>query len=159
MSVAVRAARPDDAATVAGLVRDLAVYERLEHEAQATPADLEAALFGPQPRVFCDIAEVDGSIAGFALWFYTFSTFRGRHGIYLEDLFVKPEFRGQGAGKALLRGLARRCVSEGLPRFEWSVLDWNEPSIAFYRAQGALLMKEWIICRVDGDALVALGTP
>jgi len=159
VSVAVRAARPDDAATVAGLVRDLAVYERLEHEAQATPADLEAALFGPQPRVFCDIAEVDGSIAGFALWFYTFSTFRGRHGIYLEDLFVKPEFRGQGAGKALLRGLARRCVSEGLPRFEWSVLDWNEPSIAFYRAQGALLMKEWIICRVDGDALVALGTP
>ncbi len=157
MSVAVRAARPDDAEVIARLVSDLAVYEKLEHEAKATPADLQAALFGAHPRVFCDIAESDGAVAGFALWFYTFSTFRGRHGIYLEDLFVKPEFRGQGAGKELLRNLARRCVGEGLPRFEWSVLDWNEPSIEFYKSQGARLMKDWIICRVDGDALAALG--
>ena len=95
-------------------------------------------------------------MVGFALWFYTFSTFRGRHGIYLEDLFVRPEARRAGAGRALLRHLARRCVDEGLGRFEWSVLDWNEPAIAFYHAQGARLLVDWTMCRVDGAALEAL---
>ena len=124
---------------------------------EATEAGLAAALFGDAPRVFCDLAEVDGESAGFALWFYTFSTFVGRHGIYLEDLFVRPEFRGQGVGKALIRTLARRCVAENLGRFEWSVLDWNEPAIQFYRGQGAVLLDDWIMCRVEGDALQALG--
>ena len=99
---------------------------------------------------------MDGAVVGFALWFYTFSTFRGRHGIWLEDLFVRPEARRAGAGTALLRNLARRCVAEGLGRFEWSVLDWNEPAIAFYRAQGARLLDDWTMCRVDGPALTAL---
>ena len=98
------------------------------------------------------MAEVDGAVVGFALWFYTFSTFRGRHGLYLEDLFVRPEARRAGAGTALLRRLARRCVDEGLGRFEWSVLDWNEPAIAFYHAKGARLLVDWTMCRVDGGA-------
>ena len=120
------------------------------------PADIAAALFAASPEVFCDLAEVDGAVVGFALWFYTFSTFRGRHGIYLEDLFVRPEARRAGAGKALLCNLARRCVDEGLGRFEWSVLDWNEPAIAFYAAQGARPLAGWSMCRVDGPALAAL---
>ena len=157
MTIRIRPARPGDQELIAGLVRDLAVYERLEHEAEATPEGLAASLFASPARVFCDIAESDGEVAGFALWYYTFSTFQGRHGIYLEDLFVKPEFRGLGAGRELLRRLARRCTEEGLGRLEWSVLDWNEPSIAFYRAQGARLLTEWVRCRVDGPALVALG--
>jgi GNAT superfamily N-acetyltransferase len=114
------------------------------------------ALFGPRPRAFCDIAELDGAAAGFALWFYNFSTFRGRHGIYLEDLFVRPAARGTGLGKALLAGLAERCVRENLARLEWSVLDWNAPAIAFYQSQGAELMSEWTTCRVSGPALSRL---
>ena len=157
MSVTIRAARTGDERVIVDLVRALADYERLAHEVEATADGLAAALFSEAPRVFCDIAEADGAVAGFALWFYTFSTFRGRHGIYLEDLFVRPEHRGQGAGKALLRHLARRCVDEGLGRFEWSVLDWNEPAIAFYRSQGARLLDDWTMCRVDGAALAALG--
>ena len=134
----IRPARPDDVPVVLGLIRGLARYEKLEHKVEATEAGLAAALFGtPSPRVFCDLAEADGTTAGFALWFYSFSTFVGRHGIYLEDLFVEPEFRGRGIGKALIRNLAARCVDEKLGRFEWSVLDWNEPAIQFYRAQGA----------------------
>ena len=121
--------------------------------------DLARDLFGPNPRVFCDIAEWDGQPAGFALWFYNYSTFRGRHGLYLEDLFVSPEFRGKGIGKALLQHLAKRCTDEGLARFEWWVLDWNTPSIDFYKAQGAQLMQEWTVCRVDGEALATLGRP
>lgn len=156
MSLAIRAAVPADAELVASLVRELAVYERLEHEATATPDDMRAALFGPQPRVFCDIAEVDGEPVGFALWFYNFSTFVGRHGIYLEDLFVRPHARGSGAGRALLAGLARRCVEQGLGRLEWAVLDWNEPAIGFYRALGAVSMDEWTVNRVTGEALARL---
>ena len=109
--------------------------------------------------MFCDLAEVDGAVAGFALWFYTFSTFVGRHGIYLEDLFVRPEYRGQGLGKALIGNLARRCVAENLGRLEWSVLDWNEPAIDFYRSQGARLLDDWTMCRVDGEALGRLAAP
>jgi diamine N-acetyltransferase len=155
-AVAVRQAIPGDEATIFGLVRRLAEYERLEHEVVADEAGIGAALFGPSPRVFCDLAEVGGRVAGFALWFYSFSTFVGRHGIYLEDLFVEPEHRGSGIGKALLANLARRCVEEGLGRLEWSVLDWNAPAIAFYRGRGARLLDDWRTCRVTGPALAAM---
>ncbi|MCX5481433.1 GNAT family N-acetyltransferase [Kaistia geumhonensis] len=154
----IRAARPGDAALIHRFVAALAAYEKLSHEAEATVADFDTALFGESPRVFCEIAKWDGEPVGFALWFHTFSTFRGRHGIYLEDLFVLPEARGRGIGKALLKHLARRCIEDGLARFEWSVLDWNAPSIAFYEAQGATVMREWLRCRVDGEALRSLGT-
>ena len=156
MTLRLRPAEAGDEAALVDLIGALARYEKLEHAMEATPADIAAALFAENPRVFCDVAEVDGAVVGFALWFYTFSTFRGRHGIWLEDLFVRPEARRAGAGRALLRNLARRCVAEGLGRFEWSVLDWNEPAIAFYRAQGARLLDDWTMCRVDGPALTAL---
>jgi GNAT superfamily N-acetyltransferase len=151
-----RAAAPADVPEILALIRELADYERLLHEVDATPEGLHAALFGPTPRVFCDLAEQDGVIAGFALWFYSFSTFRGRHGIYLEDLFVRPAMRGRGIGRALLSGLASRCLREDLARLEWSVLDWNEPALAFYRTLGARGMKDWIPHRVTGEALLTL---
>ena len=153
MSVSIRAARPADTAIVYGLIRELADYEKLSAEVDATPEQIAAVLFAPQPRVFCDIAEWSGKPAGFALWFLNFSSFRGRHGIYLEDIFVRPALRGKGIGKALMRQLARRCVREGYARFEWTVLDWNEPSIAFYRSIGANVLDDWRICRMSGDAL------
>lgn len=161
MTASIRPAAPGDAPLIFAFVRELAAYERLEHEVDATEALLAAALFGPQPRVFCDIAEWIAPAepprpAGFALWFYTFSTFRGRHGIFLEDLFVRPAYRRKGLGRALLSHLAKRCLDEGLPRLDWNVLDWNEPSIAFYKAQGAELMDQWIGCRVTGEALARL---
>ncbi len=149
----IRAAMPADAQLVYSLVRELAEYERLLDDVDATAEDLARALFGPSPRVFCDIAEWNGETAGFALWFYNFSTFRGRHGIYLEDLFVRPAFRGKGIGKALLVHLAQRAVAEGCARVEWSVLDWNEPSIKFYESLGAIAMEEWTIFRLTGGAL------
>lgn len=155
-AVRVRAAGPEDLATIHGFILDLAEYERLAHEAEATQADLERDLFGPAPRVFCDIAEIDGAPVGFALWFYNYSTFRGRHGIWLEDLFVRPERRGAGAGLALLKALARRCAHEDLARLEWSVLDWNAPAIGFYDSLGALTMDEWTTRRLTGAALEAL---
>jgi GNAT superfamily N-acetyltransferase len=157
MSLTLRAARPGDAPLVLEFVKALADYERLAHEVETDAEALDIALFGPAPRVFCSIAEWQSEPAGFALWYYTFSTFQGRHGIYLEDLFVKPAFRGHGIGKALLASLAQRCVVEGLGRYEWSVLDWNAPSIAFYEAQGARRLIEWQRCRVEGDALIRLG--
>jgi GNAT superfamily N-acetyltransferase len=138
-------------------VRELAAYERLLDAVDATEAMIDAALFGPNPRVFCDIAEWDGAPAGFALWFANFSSFRGRYGLYLEDLFVRPAFRRRGIGSALFRHLARRCVAQGWTRFEWAVLDWNAPSIAFYQSLGADLLREWTICRLSGDALARLG--
>ena len=159
MTCSIRAAGPADVPVILHLIRALARYERLEHKVEATETDLSEALFAPSPRVFCDLAEAEGKVAGFALWYYTFSTFVGRHGIYLEDLFVEPAFRGRGIGKALIRHLARRCVADRLGRFEWSVLDWNEPAIQFYRAQGARLLDDWTVCRVDGEALAALGRP
>ncbi len=153
MSLTIRAARPDDSALIFSLVRELAEYEKLSHEVDATEEMIAAALFGDAPRLYCDIAEWDGQPAGFAVWFLNFSTFRGRHGIYLEDVFVRPAFRGRGIGKALLMRLARRCVDEGWARFEWAVLDWNAPSIAFYKSIGAQVMDEWKVCRLSGDAL------
>lgn len=159
MTVAIRPARPEDSAVIFELIRSLAEYERLAHAVEATGNDIAAALFGDSPRVFCDLAEADGEVVGFALWFYTFSTFVGRHGIYLEDLYVQPGYRGRGIGKALVSNLARRCVAESLGRLEWSVLDWNEPAIQFYRAHGALLLDDWTMCRLEGEALRALGGP
>src|SRR6478735_12770618 len=143
MTLSIRPAVSADAALVMSFIRELAEYERLAHEVDATPDDIAAALFGLNPRVFADIAEIDGEPAGFALWFYNFSTFRGRHGLYLEDLFVRPDYRSRGVGKALLKNLARRCVTEGLPRLEWWVLNWNEPALRFYRSIGAVPMDEW----------------
>ena len=157
MSLVIRPARAADAATIVGFVRALAAYEKLEHEVQANEADIARDLFGADPKVFCEIAEWQGEPVGFALWFYTYSTFQGRHGIWLEDLFVDPSLRGKGIGKALLVNLAQRCVAEGLGRFEWWVLDWNEPSIDFYKAQGGVMQDEWTKVRVDGDALARLG--
>jgi diamine N-acetyltransferase len=156
VSAVVRPARPEDAALIFVLVRELAEYEKLLGDVDATEDELARALFGAEPRVFCDIAEWDGEPSGFALWFMNFSSFRGRHGIYLEDLFVRPSHRGRGIGKALLVNLARRCVEKGWTRFEWSVLDWNAPSIAFYKSLGASILDEWKICRVTGDALKTL---
>ena len=154
--LSIRPARPGDAGIVFQFVRELAEYEELAHEVEATEAMIDAALFGPNPRVFCDIAEWDGAPVGNALWFLNFSTFSGRSGIYLEDLFVRPAFRGKGIGKGLMVHLARRCVENGWARFEWSVLDWNAPSIAFYKSIGARLKDEWTICRVSGEALAKL---
>ncbi|WP_114769438.1 GNAT family N-acetyltransferase [Microvirga subterranea] len=156
MSITICQAEPRDAPLVFDFIRELAEYERLAHEVDATEADIAGALFGTQPRVFADIAEWSGEPAGFALWFYNFSTFRGRHGIYLEDLYVRPAFRSKGIGKALLRHLARRCVAEGLPRLEWWVLDWNEPALRFYRSIGAAPMDEWTVQRVTGEPLLKL---
>ncbi len=153
MSLAIRAAVPADSALIFALVRELADYEKLSHDVDATPEAIAAALFSTQPRLFCDIAEWNGEPAGFAVWFLNFSTFRGRHGIYVEDLFVRPAFRAKGIGNALMARLAKRCVDEGWTRFEWAVLDWNAPSIAFYKSIGAQVMDEWRICRLSGQAL------
>ena len=155
MSLAIRAARPADSALIFALVRELADYEKLSGEMDATPEAIAAALFAREPRLFCDIAEWNGEPAGFSVWFLNFSTFRGRHGIYVEDLFVRPAFRVKGIGKALMARLAKRCVDEGWARFEWAVLDWNAPSIAFYKSIGAQVMDEWRICRLSGEALQA----
>ena len=138
------------------LVRELADYEQLLHEVEATEATIGAALFGSNPRLFCDIAEWNGEVAGFAVWFINFSTFSGRSGIYLEDLFVRPAQRGNGIGKALLAHLAKECVANGWSRLQWAVLDWNTPSIEFYKSLGAQLMDEWTVCRLGGPALSAL---
>src|SRR5229473_5750402 len=156
MPLTIRRARPGEAGLVLSLVRDLAEYEKLLHEVDATEADIDLALFGDQPRLFCEIAEWNGEPAGFAVWFVNFSTFSGRSGIYLEDLFVRTEQRGNGIGKALLAHLARECVANGWSRLQWSVLGWNTSSIEFYKSLGAVLMEEWTICRIGGPALTAL---
>ena len=148
MTATIRPARPDDAETIAALIRELAVYEKLGSEAKATADDLARHLFGQRPSAEVLIAEVESHPVGFALFFATFSTFRGQPGLYLEDLFVRPEHRGRGIGKALLANLARIAIDRGCGRLEWSVLDWNAPSIAFYRSQGATPMDEWTVFRL-----------
>ena len=149
-------ARPADAALIVALVRELAEYERLLQDVRITTDDVRRDLFGPRAFAEAVIARVGDEPVGFALWFHNYSTFAGRPGLYLEDLFVRPAFRGRGYGEALLRYLARVTVERGCARFEWSVLDWNEPALAFYRKLGAVPMDDWTVQRVSGDALLAL---
>jgi GNAT superfamily N-acetyltransferase len=156
VAASVRPAAPADAGLVIDFIRALAEYEKLSHAVAASEADIAAALFGPAPRAFAEIAELDGEPVGFSLWFYTFSTFEGRHGIWLEDLFVQPAWRGRGAARALLSSLAQRCLREGLARLEWAVLDWNAPAIAVYDRLGAAALDDWTIRRLTGEALGAL---
>jgi GNAT superfamily N-acetyltransferase len=152
----IRPATPDDTATIDELIRALAEYERLSHQVVLDEARLREHLFGARPFGEVLLAEDAGHIVGFALYFHNYSTFLGRPGIYLEDLFVRPEHRGKGHGKALLRAIARLAVERGCGRLEWAVLDWNEPSIAFYRSLGAKPMDEWTTFRMTGDALTEL---
>jgi GNAT superfamily N-acetyltransferase len=153
VSLLIRAARPADSALIFALVRELADYEKLSAEVEASEEQIAAALFADAPRLYCEIAEWDGEPAGFSVWFLNFSTFRGRHGIYIEDIYVKAAYRGRGIGKALMARLARRCVDEGYGRCEWAVLDWNAPSLRFYQSIGAQVMDAWKICRLSGEAL------
>jgi len=152
--VTVRPVRPDDVPAVVDLVRELAEYEKALHEARMTEEQLSAALFGDSPALFGHVAVADdGAVVGMALWFLNFSTWRGTHGVYLEDLYVQPQHRGSGLGRELLRTLADLCVQRGYDRLEWSVLDWNTPSIEFYESAGAVPMDEWTVFRLTDDAL------
>ena len=155
----IRPATAEDIPAIHAMVRELADYERALDAAEATEEQLRDALFGPHPAAFAHIAEDDtsGSVVGFALWFLNFSTWKGVHGVYLEDLYVRPQSRGGGHGKALLTELARICVERGYGRLEWSVLDWNEPSIGFYKSLGAVPMDEWTVYRLTGEPLAVLG--
>jgi GNAT superfamily N-acetyltransferase len=156
MNITIRPATRADIPQILALIRDLAEYEKLAHEAVATAAQLEVHLFGARPYAEVIIAEVDSQPAGFALFFHNFSTFTGQPGIYLEDLFVRPQYRGLGVGKRLIVQVAKIAVGRNCTRFEWSVLDWNEPAIRFYRSLGAKPMDEWTVQRVSGEALRAL---
>jgi GNAT superfamily N-acetyltransferase len=162
MTFRISAARPQDAGIVVDLVRQLAEYEKLSHLVVATEERVREELFGPRPVIECVLGwEDEGGQArpvGFALYFHNYSTFLARRGVYLEDLFVVPAARGRGYGKALLRHVARLAVERGCGRFEWSVLDWNQPAIDFYRAMGAEVLPDWRICRVSGAALARLGS-
>jgi GNAT superfamily N-acetyltransferase len=154
--ITIRPAARTDLPRILGFIRELAVYERLEHEVVASETDLDAALFGPRPGAEVVFACLDGAPVGFALFFHNFSTFIGRPGIYLEDLYVRPEARGLGIGKRLLEWLARTALERGCPRLDWAVLDWNEPSIGFYRSLGAVAQDEWTTFRRSGEALERL---
>jgi len=157
----IRPARPDDVPVIHQMIRELAEYEKEPEAAVATEGDLHTALFGPDASVFAHVAEGAGEgvgAVGFALWFRNYSTWTGKHGLYLEDLYVRREARGEGHGLALLRTLAEICVERGYSRMEWSVLDWNEPSIRFYESLGSRPMNGWTVRRLDGDALAALGS-
>jgi len=150
---------PGDVDTLLALVRELAEFERLSHEVVATPAQLDAALFGPQANVEAVLARLDDEVVGFALWFHNFSTFVGRRGLYLEDLYVRPAHRGRGYGQALLRHLAAIAVERGCGRMEWAVLDWNRRAIDFYRGLGAAPQEAWRIFRLSGVALERMAKP
>jgi GNAT superfamily N-acetyltransferase len=154
--ITIRPATRSDLPRILAFIRELAVYERLEHEVVASEADLAAALFGPLPAAEVVFACLDGTPVGFALFFHNFSTFLGRAGIYLEDLYVQPEARGLGIGKRLLAWLARTALERGCARLDWAVLDWNEPSIGFYRNLGAVALNEWTTYRLAGEALERL---
>jgi GNAT superfamily N-acetyltransferase len=155
----IRPATPDDVPVILELITELATYEREPESVTATEDDLRTALFAEQPHVWCHIAEVDGEVAGFALWFLNFSTWVGKHGIYLEDLYVRPEHRGSGIGLALLRMLAGTAAERDYARVEWNVLDWNSPSIDFYKRAGAVPLDDWTMFRLTGDALREFGAP
>jgi GNAT superfamily N-acetyltransferase len=152
----VRPIRPDEVDELYAMVRELADYERSLHEVRSTAEDFREALFGPEPKLFGLVVEHEGALGGFAVWYVNFSTWSGKHGIYLEDLYVRPHLRGLGYGTELLRTLARTCVERGYARLEWWVLDWNEPAISFYRSLGALSMDEWTVNRVTDEPLRAL---
>jgi GNAT superfamily N-acetyltransferase len=152
----IRPARPQDVPAIHQLIRELADYEKSLDQVTATEDDLRRSLFAEQPAIFAHVAEQDGAVVGFALWFLNYSTWLGQHGIYLEDLYVTPAVRGSGLGRALLAELARICVQRGYARLEWSVLDWNEPARGFYRLMGAAAMDEWTVHRLAGPALRAL---
>ena len=153
----IREAQPSDVPVILGMIRELAEYERLLHMVVATEESLPRSLFGSRPYAEALLAEVGGEAVGFALYFHNFSTFLGKPGLYLEDLFVKPAFRGRGIGKALLSRVARIAVERDCGRMEWSVLDWNEPSIRFYESLGAKPLDDWTIFRLTGDALQRCG--
>ena len=152
----IRAARIDDVDEILALIYELAVYEKAPEEAKATREQIIETFFCENPKVFCELVEVKGEIAGCAIWFLNYSTWLGMHGIYLEDLFVRPQYRGKGYGKALLIYLASICDERGYGRFQWWVLDWNEPSIEFYKSLGAVAMDEWTVYRVSGADLKKL---
>ena len=157
MSSEIRLATPGDVQSLVGLVHELAAYERAPDECTLTEDQLRSALFCDSPSLFGHVATTGDEVVGCALWFLNFSTWRGVHGIYLEDLFVQPAHRGGGLGRALLTALARECVRRGYARLEWAVLDWNEPAIGFYRSLGAGSQDEWTTFRLEGDALRRLG--
>ena len=153
----IRSARREEVGIVLQLIHDLALYEKALHKVEATETELLETIFVENARVFCDVVDVDGEIVGMVIWFLNYSTWQGKHGIYLEDLFVKSNYRGHGYGKALLEHLAKICVEKGYGRFQWSVLDWNTPAIEFYRSLGAEAMDEWVVYVVSGNALDHLG--
>jgi GNAT superfamily N-acetyltransferase len=153
-----RAAEPRDVDAIVGLIRELAAFERLAHLVEVTPQSLAPHLFGPRPAAECLVGEVAGEVVAFALFFTNFSTFLGKPGLYLEDLYVKPARRGSGLGRALLARLGALAVERGCGRFEWSVLDWNEDAIRFYEGMGATLLPDWRICRVTGEAMERFAT-
>jgi GNAT superfamily N-acetyltransferase len=152
----IRPAKTTDIDEILALIYELALYEKAPEEAKATKSQIMESFFSDNPKVFCEIVEVDGEIAGLAIWFLNYSTWQGKHGIYLEDLFIRPQFRGRGFGKRVLKHLAQICIDRGYGRFQWWVLDWNTPSIEFYKALGAVAMDEWTVYRVTGDALTGL---
>ncbi|WP_207309999.1 GNAT family N-acetyltransferase [Rubinisphaera italica] len=156
MSFTIRPVNPEDCETILSLIRELAVYEKMLDEVVATPEMIRESLFGDRPDAECLLAEVDGDCVGFALYFFNYSTFLGRQGLYLEDLFVQPEFRKQGIGKALFKKVAEVAVERNCGRMEWSVLDWNEPSIEFYKSMGAEAMEEWTVYRLTGERLKSI---
>ena len=153
----IRPAKREEVGEVLQLIQDLATYEKAPDQVEASRDDLLNTIFAKEPRVFCDLVEVDGQIAGMAIWFLNYSTWQAKHGIYLEDLYIKPEFRARGYGKALLKHLAQICDKEGYGRLQWWVLDWNSPAIEFYRSLGAEAMDEWTVYRTSGQALTDLG--
>ena len=153
----IRPAKSEEVGEVLQLIQDLATYEKAPDQVEASEDDLLNTIFAKEPRVFCDLVEVDGQVAGMAIWFLNYSTWQAKHGIYLEDLFIKPEYRGRGYGKALLKHLAKICDEKGYGRLQWWVLDWNSPAIEFYKSFGAEAMDEWTVYRTSGQALKDLG--
>ena len=154
--MSIRPATIADTEEILAMIYELALYEKAPDEAKATREQIVDTFFCQDPKVFCEIVEVDGAIAGLAIWFLNYSTWQGKHGIYLEDLYIRPEFRGAGYGKALLKHLASICDDRGYGRFQWWVLDWNEPAIEFYKSLGAVAMDEWTVYRVSEEALTNL---
>ena len=154
--MSIRPANINDTDEILSMIYELALYEKAPDEAKATREQIIESFFSDDPKVFCEIVEVDRAVAGFAIWFLNYSTWQGKHGIYLEDLFVRPQYRGQGFGKALLKHLAAICEDRGYGRFQWWVLDWNQPAIDFYKSLGAVAMDEWTVFRVSEQALTQL---